>query len=241
MFGVDRVPYDGSEKIAAFPWFMVAVLLAICFAPGWIAWFSASGTRNEERERRRLHPLEDEAYLQWFMRRQNDRETLGNELIQIENLFPKAYAQFVANLPSVLGGVEYFLELAERQLPLGSPQFFWDTISKLDVMLFQGIPDKVWAIQRRAGAGRVADQVEALEQEVARYAKRLQGLVARAKGLEAFAQEHSLRCAYEKRELEDFRRRFIRPKRSTSLGAFTDWDDGGHGGHGGGGDDGGGH
>jgi hypothetical protein len=180
---VDRVTYNGSENIAAYEFlFIVAVLLAICLAPGWIAWFSASGTRKEERGRRRPRLLEDEdeGYLQWFMRRQNDRETLGNELIQIENLYPKAYAQFVANLPSVLGGVEYFLGLAERQLPLGSPQFFWDTISKLDVMLFQGIPDKVWAIQRRAGAVRVVDQVEALEQEVARYVERLQGLVARS-------------------------------------------------------------
>jgi hypothetical protein len=143
-------------------------------------WKEARERWQEERERRRQHLLEDEVYLQWLMSRQSDRETLGDELIQIENLSAKAYAQFVANLPSVMGRVEYLFELAERQLPLGNPQFFWDTISKLDVMLFQGIPDKVWAIQRRAGAVRVVDQVEALEQEVARYVERLQGLVARS-------------------------------------------------------------
>jgi hypothetical protein len=34
----------------------------------------------------------------------------------------------------------------------------------------------------------------------------MQNLVARAKGLETFAQEHAMRCAYEERELEDLKR-----------------------------------
>lgn len=43
------------------------------------------------------------------------------ERVQILNLSPKAFPQLMADLPSVRCRVEYFLELAEGQLPNGSP------------------------------------------------------------------------------------------------------------------------
>src|ERR1700722_8474821 len=101
-------------------------------------------------------------------------------------------------------------------------------------MLFEGIPDKVFAIKNRAGAGCVVEQAETLEREAARFAKRLQNLVERAKGLDAFAQEHVLRCAYEECKLEDLRKRLIRPKKSPfllgDLDGFTHGDSGHDGG-----------
>jgi hypothetical protein len=131
----------------------------------------------------------------------------------------------VADLPSVRRSVEYYLEMAQRQLPNGSPQFFWDMISKLDGILSQGIPDKVCAIKKQSGAGSALEHAT-LEQEAACFAERLQSLVGRAKGLETFAQEHALRCAYEERELEDFKRRLIHPQRGFSLGTLIDGDSG---------------
>jgi hypothetical protein len=241
MTGLDPVSEYGSGKIAVL-WALL--ITAIPWIPGWIAWIYASGTRKQERDRAKaeLHRLglfEEETYQQWFSQRQHDRMALEKERVQTLNLSPKAFAQLVADLPSVLSRVEYFLGLAERQLPKGSPQFFWDTISKLEGMLFEGIPDKVCAIKNHARAGSAVDQVETLERETAGFVERLQSLVGRAKGLETFAQEHALRCTYEKRKLEDLKRELIQPKRSSFiLGDFTDGDsghDGGNGGNGGGG------
>jgi hypothetical protein len=67
-------------------------------------------------------------------------------------------------------------------------------------------PDKICAIKNQAGAGCAVEQVENLEREAARFAERLQSLVARGKALETFGQEYALCSAYEKRELEDLRR-----------------------------------
>jgi hypothetical protein len=99
--------------------------------------------------------------------------------------------------------------MAERELQRVIPN--WDMISKLDGILSDGIPDKVWAIKKQAGVGRAREreQAETLEQEAKRFAERMQSLVARAKGLETFAQEHAVRCAYEERELEDSKRQAV--------------------------------
>jgi hypothetical protein len=129
--------------------------------------------------------------------------------------------------------VEYLLEIAERQLPKGNPLFFWDTISKLDGILSLGIPDKVCAVKKQAGVGPALEQAETLEREAKLFHERLQSLTARAKGLETFAQEHALRCAYEERELKDYKWQLIRPMKSFTLGDFSDWGDGGDGGDGG--------
>jgi hypothetical protein len=131
--------------------------------------------------------------------------TLAKERVRIENLSPKAFAQLVANLPSISCSVESLLEMAERQLLTGSPKVFWDMISKLDGILCDGIPDKVWAIKRQAGVGRAREreQAETLVQEAKRFTERMQSLVTRAKELPTFAQEHAVRCAYEEREWED--------------------------------------
>ena len=81
-------------------------------------------------------------------------------------------------------------------------------ISKLDGILCDGIPDKVRAIKKQAGVGRAREreQAETLEQEAKLFSERMQNLVARAKGLETFAQEHAVRCACEERELENLKR-----------------------------------
>jgi tetratricopeptide (TPR) repeat protein len=179
-------------------------------------------TRKQERDRAKtepqhLAPFEEEAYQQWLRQRRHDQMALEKERVQILNRSPKAFAQLVADMPSVRCRVEYLLEQSERQLPNGSAQIFWDTISQLKETLFEGIPAKVYAIKNQAEAGRPVEQVETLEREAARFAERLQSLVARAKTLESFAQEYALRSAYEKRELEDFRRALIRPERSSCL------------------------
>jgi tetratricopeptide (TPR) repeat protein len=179
-------------------------------------------TRKQERDRAKtepqhLAPFEEEAYQQWLRQRRHDQMALEKERVQILNRSPKAFAQLVADMPSVRCRVEYLLEQSERQLPNGSPQIFWDTISQLEEMLFKEIPDKVYAIKNQAEAGRSVEQVETLEREATRFSERLQSLVARAKTLGSFAQEYALRSAYEKRELEDLRRALIRPKRSSCL------------------------
>jgi hypothetical protein len=101
------------------------------------------------------------------------------------------------------------------------------------------IPDKVCAVKKQAGVGCALEQAETLEREAKLFDERLQSLTARAKGLETFAQEHALRCAYEERELKDYKWQLIRPKKSFTLGDFSDWGDGGDGGDGDGGGDGG--
>jgi hypothetical protein len=236
-------------------WYVyVAIALAIVLIRGLIAWITSERAQRRERDRanveqQHLGLKEEEFYRQWLMQRLDERTALEKERVRIQNLSPKAFAQLVADLPSVCCRVEYLLQIAERQLPKGSPQFFWDMISKLDGILFLGIPDKVCALKKQAGVGPALEQAGTLAQEAKRFAERMQSLVARAKGLETFAQEHALRCTYEEREMEDFKRRLIRPVRSFSLGAFIHGDsghDGGHGGHGGGdggdgGDGGGGH
>ena len=52
---------------------------------------------------------------------------------------------------------------------------------------------------RKVEVGRALEQAETLEREAKLFHERLQSLADRAKGLEAFAQEHALRCAYEER------------------------------------------
>lgn len=238
----------------------IAIALAIVLIRGLLAWITSESAHRRERdperdperdqerdranvEQQHLGRKEEGSYRQWLMQRLDERTALEKERVRIQNLSPKAFAQLVADLPSVRCSVEYLLEMAERQLPKGSPQFFWDMISKLDGILFLGIPDKVCALKKQAGVGRALEQAGTLEQEAKRFAERMQSLVARAIGLEAFAQEHALRCTYEEREMEGFRRRLIRPERSFSLGGFIDGDSGYDGGHGGGdgGDGGGGH
>jgi hypothetical protein len=150
----------------------------------------------------------DGFYRQWLKQRRDERRAVEKERVRLQYLSPKAFAQLVADLPSIHCSVENLLEMAERELPKGNPQFFWDMISKLGGILSDGIPDKVWAIKKQAGVGRACEreQAETLEQEAKRFAERMQSLVARAKGLETFAQEHAVRCAYEERELEDLKR-----------------------------------
>ncbi len=225
-----------------------AIVIAISWIVRWIGRIFARRIREQERDPAKDEPqvpgFLEEAYQRWLSQRQEDQMALEEERVQILNLSQKAFAQFVAGLPSVLSRVDYFLGLAERQLPNGSPQFFWDTISKLEGMLSDGIADKVCAVKNHAGTGRAVEQVETLEREAARFVERLQSLVARAQRPETFAQEHALRCAYEKRELEDLKKWLIRPKKTSfSLGDFIDGDSGADGGHGGGngGNGGGGH
>ena len=55
----------------------------------------------------------------------------------------------------------------------------------------------------KRGVGRALEQAETLEREAKLFHERLQSLADRAKGLEAFAQEHALRCAYEERQLKE--------------------------------------
>jgi hypothetical protein len=129
--------------------------------------------------------------------RRDERTALEKERVRIQNLSPKAFAQLVADLPSIHCSVESLLEMAKRQLPKGRPKVFWDMISKLDGILCDGIQDKVWAIKKQAGVGRAREreQAETLEQEAKRFSERMQSLVTRAKGLQTFAQEHAVRCA----------------------------------------------
>jgi hypothetical protein len=239
--------------------FYFAVGLAIVLIPRLIAWFASESAPRKERdiesaqrqerdlerdpatvEQQQLGLNEEGLYRQWLQQRLDERNALEKERVRIQNLSPKAFAQLVADLPSIRCSVEYLLEIAERQLPKGNPQFFWDTISKLDGILSHGIPDKVCAVKKQAGVGRALEQAETLEREAKLFDERLQSLTARAKGLETFAQEHALRCAYEERELKDYKWQLIRPKRSFTLGDFSDWGDGGDGGGGGDGRDGGG-
>jgi hypothetical protein len=187
---------------------LVLTVCAIGFIREWIA-----RTRERERDRARtksqhLVPFEEEAYQQWLRQRQIDQMALAKERVRIENLSPKAFAQLVADLPSIRCSVESLLEMAERQLLEGNAKVFWDMISKLDGMLCDGIPAKVWAIKRQAGVGRAREreQAETLEQEAKRFAERMQSLVTRAKGLQTFAQEHAVRYAYEEREWADLKK-----------------------------------
>jgi hypothetical protein len=248
----------------ALRYFYLAIVLAIVFIPRLIAWFASERAQRQERdiesaqrqerdiesaqrqerdpanvEQQQLGLNEEGLYWQWINQRLDERTALEKERVRIQNLSPKAFAQLVADLPSIRCSVEYLLEIAERQLPKGNPLFFWDTISKLDGILSHRIPDKVCALRKQAGVGRALEQAETLEREAKLFDARLQSLATRAKGLETFAQEHALRCAYEERELKDFKWQLIRPKRSFTLGDFSDWDHGGHGGHGGDGGDGG--
>ena len=145
-------------------WYVyLAIALAIVLIRGLIAWITSERAQRRERdlerdranvEQHHLGLKEEEFYRQWLMQRLDERTALEKERVRIQNLSPKAFAQLVADLPSVRCRVEYLLEIAERQLPKGSPQFFWDMISKLDGILFLGIPDKVCALKKQAGVGR---------------------------------------------------------------------------------------
>ena len=141
-------------------WYVyLAIALAIVLIRGLIAWITSERAQRRERDRanveqQHLGLKEEEFYRQWLMQRLDERTALEKERVRIQNLSPKAFAQLVADLPSVRRRVEYLLEIAERQLPKGSPQFFWDMISKLDGILFLGIPDKVCALKKQAGVGR---------------------------------------------------------------------------------------
>jgi len=235
--------------------FYLAIVLAIVLIPRLIAWwFTREGAQRKERDveerdpanieqpqatktgRSGPHPQqqlglnEEGLYRQWLKERLDERTALEKERVRIQNLSPKAFAQLIADLPSIRSRVEYLLEIAERQLPKGNPLFFWDTISKLQGILSHGIPDKVCAVKKQAGVGRALEQAETLEREAKLFHERLQSLADRAKGLEAFAQEHALRCAYEERQLKDFKWQLIRPKSSFTLGDFSDGGDGGGGG-----------
>ena len=222
----------------------VNLFVAMVFMPIWLAWFFTRETRKQKRNHATDEPQDparfEEGYERWLTQRKANQITLEKERVRVLNLSQKAFARFVADLPSVLSRMDYFLGLAERQLPNGSPQFFWNTISKLEGMLFEGIPDKVFDIKNKAGAGPAVEQVETLEREATRFAERLQSLVARAQGIESFAREHALRCSYEKRKLDDLKRSLTQPERSSfSPRDFIDgdsWSDGGNGGNGGGGD-----
>jgi hypothetical protein len=247
----------------ALRYFYLAIVLAIVSISRLIAWFASETAQRRERdiesdqrqerdiesaqrqerdpadvEQQQLGLDEEGLYRQWLNQRLDERTALEKERGRIQNLSPKAFAQLVADLPSIRCSVEYLLEIAERQLPNGNPLFFWDTISKLDGILSHRIPDKVCAVKKQ-GVGRALEQAETLEREAKLFDARLQSLTTRAKGLETFAQEHALRCAYEERELKDFKWQLIRPKRSFTLGDLSDWEHGHHGGHGGHGGDGG--
>ena len=186
----------------------------------------ASIERPQPHPQQQLGLNEEGLYRQWLKQRLDERTALEKERVRIQNLSPKAFAQLVADLPSIRCRVEYLLEIAERQLPKGNPLFFWDTISKLDGILSHEIPDKVCAVKKQARVGRALEQAETLEQEAKRFGERVQSLAARAKGLETFAQEHALRCAYEELELKDFKWQLVRPKGSftrTLLGPWWPW------------------
>ena len=94
----------------------------------------------------------DGFYRQWLKQRRDERRAVERERVRLQYLSPKAFAQLVADLPSIHCSVENLLEMAERELLKGNPQFFWDMISKLDGILSDGIPDKVWAIKKQAGS-----------------------------------------------------------------------------------------
>jgi len=113
-----------DELISLWVYLVIAIALATSI-PVWIAWFSAPGVQKQVRGRPKAElqrlGLVEEAYQQWLRQSQHAQMALEKERIQILNLSPKAFAQFVADLPSVLCRVEYFFGLAERQLPNGSP------------------------------------------------------------------------------------------------------------------------
>ena len=76
-------------------------------------------------------------------------------------------------------------------------------ISKLDGILFFCIYRRRAPSKSKRGWGaRLSRNTGARGQG---FAERMQSLVARAKGLETFAQEHALRCIYEEREMEGFK------------------------------------
>ncbi len=223
---------------------------------GFIAWFTNQTPQRQEHDNERAlrqeRDLEQEPanaqpqhveqepsrlkeeglYLNWLEQRREERMALEKERSRIQDLSPKAVSQLVADLTSFRCGVEYLLVMAEHQLPKGSPRFFWDTISKLDGILGYGIPDKVCALKKHAWAGSALERAVRLEQKAQRFTERLQSLVNRGKGLEAFAQEHALRCGYEEREMQDFKMQLIRPQRA-SLRCSNDSDDVGGDGDGG--------
>jgi hypothetical protein len=94
------------DQLYALWMFLVVTVCAISFIRDWIA-----RTREQERDRAKtepqhLGPFEEEAYQQWLRQRQHDQMALEKERVQILNLSPKAFAQFVAALPSVLCRVE---------------------------------------------------------------------------------------------------------------------------------------
>ena len=152
----------------------VAIVVAMVFMPIWLAWFFTREARKQKRNHATDEPQDparfEEGYQRWLTQRETDQIALEKERVRVLNLSQKAFARFVADLPSVLSRMEYFLGLGERQLPNGSLQFFWDTISKLEGMLFEGIPDKVFEIKKKAGAGPAVEQVETLEREATRFA-----------------------------------------------------------------------
>jgi hypothetical protein len=85
-----------------------------------------------------MGPFEEVAYQRWLRQHQRTntiRFALEMERLQILHLSPKASAQLVADLPSVRCRVEYYLELAERQLPKGSPKPRVSTLGTLKSMI----------------------------------------------------------------------------------------------------------
>jgi hypothetical protein len=93
----------------------VAIVLAIFLIRGVIAWIAWRAPENG-------------FYRQWLKQRRDERRAVEKERVRLQYLSPKAFAQLVADLPSIHCSVEHLLEMAERQLPKGSPQVFWDVI-----------------------------------------------------------------------------------------------------------------
>jgi hypothetical protein len=134
----------------------VAIVLAIVLIPRLVAWwFTSEGAQRKERDVEERDPanierlqatktgrsgpqpqqqlgLNEGLYRQWLKQRRDERRAVEKERVRLQYLSPKAFAQLVADLPSIHCSVEHLLEMAERRLPKGSPQFFWDTIRSRD-------------------------------------------------------------------------------------------------------------
>jgi hypothetical protein len=123
---------SNTFRLRRIPWIIV------------IAWIIIARTRKQGRdpamgEQQHSGLNEQVSYLQWLHQRQDERTAIEKE--RIGKLSAESF-RAVCGGPA-LGTSQCVLEMAQRQLPNGSPQFFWDMISKLDGIVSQGIPDKV--------------------------------------------------------------------------------------------------
>ena len=61
----------------------------------------------------------DGFYRQWLKQRRDERRAVEKERVRLQYLSPKAFAQLVADLPSIHCSVENLLEMAETRVAKG--------------------------------------------------------------------------------------------------------------------------